>query len=108
MKATSRASPTVLTTGRWPATFASADAFVHAGTHETFGLVVVEAMACGRPVVGMRAGALPELVDVAAGRLAEPHPDPAVAAAHLADPIVQRVQTRRRRARRRRAPPRAR
>ncbi len=68
--------------------FASADAFVHAGTHETFGLVVLEAMACGRPVVGMRAGALPELVDPAAGNLAEPHADPAVAAAHLADAIV--------------------
>ncbi|HEU5134217.1 MAG TPA: glycosyltransferase [Steroidobacteraceae bacterium] len=68
--------------------FASADAFVHAGTHETFGLVVVEAMACGRPVVGMRAGALPELVDPAAGNLAEPHADPGVAAANLADAIV--------------------
>ena len=43
--------------------FASADAFVHAGTHETFGLVMLEAMACGRPVVAMRAGAIPELVD---------------------------------------------
>jgi glycosyltransferase involved in cell wall biosynthesis len=31
--------------------------------HEPFGLVVVEAMASGVPVVAMRAGALPELVD---------------------------------------------
>jgi len=68
--------------------FASADAFVHAGTHETFGLVVVEAMACGRPVVAMRAGALPELVDPSAGNLAEPHADPEVSAANLADAIV--------------------
>jgi alpha-1,6-mannosyltransferase len=67
---------------------ASADAFVHAGTHETFGLVVLEAMACGRPVVAMRAGALPELIDPAAGVLAEPHADPAVAAANLAGAIV--------------------
>jgi alpha-1,6-mannosyltransferase len=68
--------------------FASADAFVHAGTHETFGLVVLEAMASGRPVVAMRAGALPELVDSSAGNLAEPNADPAVAAANLADAIV--------------------
>jgi len=67
---------------------ASADAFVHAGTHETFGLVVLEAMACGRPVVAMRAGALPELVDPAAGNLAEPHANPAVAATNLAEAIV--------------------
>ena len=67
---------------------ASADAFVHAGTHETFGLVVLEAMACGRPVVAMRAGALPELIDPAAGHLAEPHADPEIAAANLAESIV--------------------
>ena len=68
--------------------FASADAFVHAGTHETFGLVVLEAMACGRPVVAMRAGAIPELVDENAGVLAEPHADPDVAAANLAAAIA--------------------
>jgi alpha-1,6-mannosyltransferase len=68
--------------------FASADAFVHAGVHETFGLVVLEAMACGRPVVAMRAGAIPELVDESAGLLAEPHGDPEVAAANLASAIA--------------------
>jgi alpha-1,6-mannosyltransferase len=42
---------------------ASVDALVHAGSAETFGLVVLEAMACGRPVAGVRAAAVAELVD---------------------------------------------
>jgi alpha-1,6-mannosyltransferase len=51
---------------------ASCDALVHAGTKETFGLVVVEAMACGRPVVATRAGAIQEIVDPSVGELADP------------------------------------
>ena len=65
---------------RW---LASADALVHAGTRETFGLVILEAMACGRPVVATRAGAIPELVDESVGVLAEP-----LDAASLADSIA--------------------
>ena len=68
--------------------FASADAFVHAGVHETFGLVILEALACGRPVVAMRAGAVPELIAQSAGMMAEPHEDPARAAQNLAGAIA--------------------
>ena len=49
---------------------ASADALLHGGDAETFGLVIVEAMACGLPVVGVDAGATPELVDECVGELA--------------------------------------
>lgn len=51
---------------------ASADAMVHAGDQETFGLIVLEGMASGLPVVGVRGGALPELITPEVGLLAEP------------------------------------
>ena len=60
---------------------ASADALVHAGTKETFGLVLLEAMACGRPVVAARASAIPEFVDESVGMLAEPGNPASMAAA---------------------------
>ncbi len=41
---------------------ASSDVYVHAGDQETFGLGVLEAMACGTPVVTPSAGGLGELV----------------------------------------------
>ncbi|MEP6485573.1 MAG: glycosyltransferase [Rudaea sp.] len=50
---------------------ASADALAHAGAHETFGLIAIEAMACGIPVVGVRSGALGELIDDVVGVLAD-------------------------------------
>jgi glycosyltransferase involved in cell wall biosynthesis len=40
---------------------------------EPFGLVVIEAMACAKPVIGVRSGALPELiVEGETGLLAAP------------------------------------
>ncbi|MEJ0085962.1 MAG: glycosyltransferase [Pseudomonadota bacterium] len=63
--------------------FASADAFVHAGAHETFGLVILEALACGRPVVAPRAGAIPELLDERVGQLVDTHAGVELAASRL-------------------------
>jgi glycosyltransferase involved in cell wall biosynthesis len=53
--------------------FAAADLVVHTPRLEAFGLVVVQAMACGVPVVAARLGGLPEIVlDGVTGYLAEP------------------------------------
>lgn len=49
---------------------ASCDAFVHANDREPFGLIVLEAMACGLPVVGVSSGGVAETVDESVGRLA--------------------------------------
>lgn len=48
------------------------DAFVHPGDQETFGLVVLEAMACAKPVIGVNAGAVAELIDPQVGVLVRP------------------------------------
>jgi alpha-1,6-mannosyltransferase len=52
------------------AMIASCDAFLHANENEIFGLVVLEAMAAGLPVVGPSRGGVSELVDEAVGQLA--------------------------------------
>ena len=50
---------------------ASCDAFVHANDAEPFGLIVLEAMACGLPVVGVASGGVAESVDASVGQLAK-------------------------------------
>jgi alpha-1,6-mannosyltransferase len=47
---------------------ASCDAFVHANITEPFGLVALEAMACGLPVIGPNAGGIAESIDVSVGQ----------------------------------------
>jgi alpha-1,6-mannosyltransferase len=50
---------------------ASCDAFLHANENEPFGLVVLEAMAAGLPVVGPSRGGASELFDDSVGQRAE-------------------------------------
>ncbi|MBD8532247.1 MULTISPECIES: glycosyltransferase family 1 protein [unclassified Massilia] len=52
---------------------ASCDVLVHPGDCETFGLIVLEAMACGLPVVATTRGGVAELIDEHTGILAQPN-----------------------------------
>lgn len=45
-----------------PEAYSAADFFVFPSQKETFGLVMLESMACGTPVVSFKVGAAPELV----------------------------------------------
>lgn len=55
---------------------ASCDALVHANENEPFGLIILEALAAGLPVVGPSKGGIAELIDETVGQRAA-HVDPA-------------------------------
>ena len=68
---------------RLVAEFATCDVFCLPSLQEGFGIVYLQAMASGRPVVGLRASSTPELVEHGVnGLLAHPHDD-----ADLADAL---------------------
>ena len=54
-----------------PRLYAGAAAFLYPGIYEGFGLPIIEAMACGAPVVTSRTGAAPEIAG-GAGVLVDP------------------------------------
>lgn len=54
-----------------PGAYSACSLFVHGCAVETFGLSVLEAMSCSRPVIATRGGALPEVVGEA-GILVDP------------------------------------
>ncbi len=59
---------------RIPGLYASCDAWLFSSRQEGFGLPILEAMACGTPVIGTPAGAAPELLEGDRGILV-PHDD---------------------------------
>jgi glycosyltransferase involved in cell wall biosynthesis len=71
-----------------------ADIFVTASIHEGFCIPVIEAMACGRPVVGAHATALPETIGP--GGLTFTPEDPADLAAKVIALLESRMDERRR------------
>ena len=77
----------------------AADLYVHPSRADTFPNGVLEALACGTPVVASRVGGIPEQVRNETGILVEPGDPAALAAAIeslLADPISARADERRR------------
>jgi glycosyltransferase involved in cell wall biosynthesis len=64
-----------------PTALASSTCLLHCADREPYGMALVEALACGRPVVAPAAAGPPEIVDASCGVLYRPGDAPAAAAA---------------------------
>jgi UDP-glucose:(heptosyl)LPS alpha-1,3-glucosyltransferase len=71
--------------------YAAADALLHLTWHDSFGFVVLEAMACGLPVVTTRYAGASEIIEHGTSGLVVEPEVPAIASAImlLADPLVR-------------------
>ena len=76
------------------ALFATSDCFVYPSRHETFGLVLAEAMSSGLPVIGPDQAAPPEFIDRRFGILVPP--DDVVAIADKMEQLLTQLHTFRR------------
>jgi glycosyltransferase involved in cell wall biosynthesis len=73
-----------IASGRLPEYFASSDAFVFHSLIETFGIVFVQAMASGLPIIAAETSCVPDVLDSDNGLLVTPFDIPAFASAVLA------------------------
>lgn len=74
-----------------PALFQRCDCFVLPSLHETFGVVLAEAIACGKPVIATRCGGPESIVTQTNGQLVAPG-SPAELSQALADMRIQHAQ----------------
>ena len=74
----------------------AADVFVMPSRREPFGLVALEAMACGLPVVGSNEGGLPEFINSQVGTLVSPEDEESFCAAILNELTRHHVEPERR------------
>jgi glycosyltransferase involved in cell wall biosynthesis len=73
-----------------PALLAATDLFVHPAHAESFGMVIIEAMAMGCPVVSTPVGIAPEVVEHAVTGMLAADPEPGAIAAALREALSQR------------------